>query len=106
MTTVSSGQTQFVSPGQTVCAALVLSGGTEYVSFGGTADATLLSGVIDDYGDTRATMKCRWSRSNSKAGRGVLSRRSAFRSTLPALSPKDFDASSRSSLEKRAVNSS
>jgi autotransporter passenger strand-loop-strand repeat protein len=50
MTTVSSGQTQFVSSGQTVSGTIVLNGGTEYVSSGGTADATLLSGVIDNFG--------------------------------------------------------
>jgi autotransporter passenger strand-loop-strand repeat protein len=50
MTTVSNGQTLYVSSGQTDSGTTVLNGGTEYVSFGGIADATAISGTVDDYG--------------------------------------------------------
>ena len=48
MATVSSGQTQEVSSGQTVSSTLVLNGGIELIDAGGIADATLLSGVLND----------------------------------------------------------
>lgn len=46
MTAVSSGQTLYVSSGQTDSVTVVLNGATEYISFGGTADATAVEGAV------------------------------------------------------------
>jgi hypothetical protein len=53
MTIVSSGQTQNVSFGQTVSGTIVLCRRRRVHLPGGTADGTVLSGVMDDYGTNR-----------------------------------------------------